>query len=100
MGKLAVRLHDRVDIRRVQDGDTLRHPLAGREHEQSVSSRHGQALLTYARERWQEDVLSEPLHIVRMTRQDRAVRGGPPDASGADLLADKAVQQRGLACAG
>ena len=44
--------------------------------------------------------LGEPADIVRVTGEHRAVRGWPADARRADLAADDAVQQRGLASPG
>ena len=95
--ELPVRLHHRVDVRRVEQGHALGHALAGGQHQQAVTARHGQPFLADPGQRRQEHVLGEPVRVVGMAGQHRAVRGRPPDPGRADLGADDAVHQRRLA---
>ena len=78
----------------------LRHALAGGQHEQPVAARPGQALLADPGQRGQEHVLGEPVDVVGVAGQHRAVRRRAAHAGRADLGADDAVDQRGLARAG
>ena len=100
VGELVVRLHHRIDVRRVQQRDAARHALARREHEQPVPAGPGQAFLPDPGQRGQEVVLGEPVDLVGVAGQHRAVRRRPAHAGGAHVRADDAVHQRGLAGAG
>jgi hypothetical protein len=96
VGELVVRLHHRVDVRRVEQGDAPRHALARGEHEQPVPAGPGQPLLPDPRQRGQEVVLGEPVDLVGMTGQHRAVRGRATHTRRADVRAHDAVHQRRL----
>ena len=100
VGELVVRLHHRVDVRRIKQRDAARHALARREHEQPVPAGPGQAFLPDPGQRGQEVVLGEPVDLVGVAGQDRAVRRRPAHAGGAHVRADDAVHQRGLPGAG
>ena len=89
--RLVVGLDHRVNIGRVQQRDAARHPLAGGQHEQAVAARPGQALLADPGQRGQEVVLGEPVDVVRVAGQNRAVRRRAAHAGGAHVGADDAV---------
>ncbi len=91
---------DGVDVRRVKQGDAVRHPSARGEDEQAVPARHRQALLAHPGQRGQEDVLGEPADLVGVTGEDGAVGRRPADPGRAHLAPGDAVQQRRLAGAG
>ena len=76
----AVRLHHRVDVRGVQQRDAARHALAGGQHEQAVPAGAGQAFLADPGQGRQEVVLGEPVDVVGVAGQRRAVSGGPTHA--------------------
>ena len=96
VGELVVRLHHRVDVRRVQQRDAARHALARSEHEQSVPAGPDQAFLPDPGQRGQEVVLGEPVDLVWVTGQDGAVRRRPTHAGGAHVRPDDAVHQGGF----
>ena len=96
VGELVMCLHHRVDVRRVQQRDAARHALARREHEQPVPAGTGQAFLPDPGQRGQEVVLGEPVDLVGVAGQDRAVRRRPTHPGGTHGRADDAVHQGGL----
>ena len=95
-----VGLDHRVDVRRVEQRDAARHAFAGGQHEQPVAAGPGQPLLPDAGQGGQEVVLGEPVDVVWMAGQHRAVGGRAAHAGGAHVRPDDAVHQGRLAGAG
>jgi hypothetical protein len=93
VGELPVLGHHRIDVGGVEQGDALGHALVRRQHEQPVAARPGEPLLTYPGHGGEEDILREPVDVVGVTGEHRAVRRRAPDAGHADLYPDDAVDQ-------
>ena len=93
VGELVVGLDHRVDVGGVQQRDAPRHALAGGQHQQAIPARPGQALLADPGQRGQEVVLGEPVDVIGVAGQDRAVGRRPAHAGGAHVGADDAVHQ-------
>ena len=93
MREIPVLGHHRVDVGGVEQGDALGHALVRRQHEQPVAARPGEPFLAYPGHGGEEDVLREPVDVVGVAGEHRAVRRRAPDAGHADLYPDDAVDQ-------
>ena len=100
VGELVVRLYHRVDVRRIKQRDAARHAFARRQYEQPIAAGPGQAFLPDSGQRGQEVIFGEPVDLVGVAGQDRAVRRRPAHAGGAHVRTDDAVHQRGFSGAG
>ena len=88
-----VGLDHRVDVGGVQQRDTPRHALAGGQDQQAVSARPGQPFLADPGQGGQEVVLGEPVDVIGVAGQDRAVGRRPAHAGCAHVGTDDAVHQ-------